>query len=371
MPIILVGFGRYAQAVTVANVFDSELARARKVKFIGVTCLREGLDEHHTTVVPYFSRRGVSPPEYRSSLNTAIESAVLPGDRRPAVIISTPNTQHANQILVALEHGCDVFVDRPIVTHFDPLPDLVDLAKKQRAILFTGVQRRTEQAYQAIRRIILNKYEFETAIAVRCTLRAGHTLSGWRADVANAGGGVVIDSGYHLLDFSAWLAQDLGFHTGTYRNCSASFMADSSVLATAQQSKIETTAIGHIDYGSNFMITFDFSYAAPSNSVYERIELNDSQGARITLTRDQLVRSSTPGLIRHQRSDGSIVSEAENLALTPSHVPQRRFYDRTPVARFLERCRTRAETPLDPCDAEASISTWLTIKEVYENAEWF
>jgi predicted dehydrogenase len=352
----------------VRRFFDSELAS--KVRFVGATCLLGGSDEHRTNVIPYFSRYGISPPEYQKSLTAAIESTVGSSARRPAVIISTPNTQHADQILTALEHGCDVYVDRPIVTHLDPLPDIVDLAKRQRAILYTGVQRRTERAYRTIRWIALKRYEFTSAIAVRCTLRAGHALTGWRTNITNAGGGIVIDSGYHLLDFSAWLAHDLGFSAGAYRSCGASFMIDPAVGVTTR-ANIETTAIGHIEYSPAFKITFDFSYAAPINSVYERIEVNDSDGGRITLTRDQAARSDAPGLITHQRPDGSIVSLSENPSLAPSQVPQRGVPSRHPTARFLERCRTRAAPRSDPCEADASIPTWFMVKEVYNNAKWF
>lgn len=207
VPIVLAGFGRHAQRVTAREILDSELAD--KVRFLGSACLLGGSDEHRTNIIPYFSRRGVNPPEYQKTLEAAIESAATLAGHRPVVIINTPNTQHVDQIITALEHGCDVYVERPIVTHLDPLPEIVEFAKRQGAILYTGVQRRTERAYRTIRRIILKRHEFTAPIAVRCTLRAGHILTDWRTNVTDAGGGIVIDSGYHLLDFSAWLANDL------------------------------------------------------------------------------------------------------------------------------------------------------------------
>jgi predicted dehydrogenase len=347
-----------------------EEAVAGLVRFSAVTALAGGHEEYINEIVPYFESCGLTSPKYHDSIQSAIERAASHSHVRPAVVISTPNTHHATQIRRALENECDVFVDRPIVTHYDNLPELVDFAKLKKAVLFTGVQRRIERAYREIHWAVVNKHEFGTPTTVRCILHSGSILAGWRTKLEDAGGGIVIDSGYHLLDFAAWLARDLGIDENSHSRCAALFVVDPSTFVSHPPTEIETTAVGYIEIDTTFRIAFDFTYAAPLNSVFERIEISDSENARIALTRDQLVRSGKPGLITHQRPDGSIVSVSESRYPNRRERTSRHLPDKSPISRFLDRCRNRTSALPDPCDATSSIPTWRLIREVYKNAEW-
>ena len=103
-----------------------------------------------------------------------------------------------------------VYVEKPIVTKEDDLPALVDMADEREVLLFTGTQRRLEDPFKYLLRVVTENYGFGELKRIRCHLAAGHDLKGWRRDPNLAGGGIITDAGYHLLDIAAWLCNSNG-----------------------------------------------------------------------------------------------------------------------------------------------------------------
>ena len=256
--LVIVGFGSHVQRAILpyclGNLMDS-------VSTVAVTSLSGGEIEYGTAVVPFFQDRGLTPPAYIPDLTDALAAI---RDRPLAVLINTPNTLHYEQALIAVSAGADVFVERPIATPADPLPSLVQTVSGANLIAFSGLQRRTEAPFLYIHDCISERRGFGTLRTIRCTLSVGHRPRGWRANRTLASGGVVIDSGYHLLDCAVWFATAAGFSVNVISNIYVSF-AQSMLFPHGAQ--LESTAIGHLATSDGLNIFFDLSYDAPVDSV--------------------------------------------------------------------------------------------------------
>lgn len=76
---------------------------------------------------------------------------MLKGAGLEAVIIATPPHWHALQLLAALEHGLDVYCEKPLSFDVREGRAMVDAAKKSDRIVQMGFQRRQSPAFQAVR----------------------------------------------------------------------------------------------------------------------------------------------------------------------------------------------------------------------------
>lgn len=357
--LIIAGFGRHVKRAILPYCLDH---LRDQVAVASVTSLVGEQKEYAASVVPFFRHRGLMPPVYIPELADALSA--VPG-RPLAVLINTPNTLHFHQASQAVSAGADIFVERPIVTPHDSLPTLVESIDKANLIAFSGLQRRTEAPFRYIYECISGQHRFGRLRTIRCSLSVGERPRGWRADRSLSGGGIVIDSGYHLLDCAVWFAGAAGYDASLISGLYVSFIQSALYPNGA---RLESTAIGHLAASGGLHVFFDLSYDAPAGSVYERISVSDDQGATIALTRSQSRKSSTAGIVTHQSADGSITNPYQygNLgSLSPGHATPWQ-----PFADFILECKQRASPQGHPCSAYFSMPTWNMIRSIYRHATW-
>jgi predicted dehydrogenase len=357
--VILAGFGGHVRRAVLPYCLDH---LRDQVALLSVTTLIGGQAEYAESVSPFFRDRGLTPPAYIPELADALSEA----PRGPlAVLINTPNTLHFQQASLAVSAGADIFVERPLATSGDSLPGLVASIDNAGLIAFSDQQRRTEPPFRYIYDCIRGQRRFGKLHTIRCSLSVGERPIGWRADRAFSGGGVVIDSGYHLLDCAAWFAAAAGFDVSLISGLYVSF-AQSALYPKGAQ--LESTAIGHLATSDGLHIFFDLSYDAPVGSVYERISVSDHQGATIALTRSQSRRSPAAGVLTHQAADGTLTDpyQCDSLmSLSPGLATPWR-----PFADFIQECRQRTLPHAHPCSAYLSVPTWNMIRSIYRHATW-
>ncbi|MFO0995891.1 MAG: Gfo/Idh/MocA family oxidoreductase [Alphaproteobacteria bacterium] len=122
------------------------------------------------------------------------------------VDIATPPASHARLIRSALERGIHVLCEKPLVTEAGDIAGLADLARGRNLALHTvhnwlkapGARAITaalaKGAVGPVRRIEWATLRTRPAVTV-----ATDGASNWRTDAAIAGGGILIDHGWHAL----------------------------------------------------------------------------------------------------------------------------------------------------------------------------
>ena len=123
-----------------------------------------------------------------------------------AVSICTPHTLHYEHCCAALEAGCHVLVEKPMVTSSAQAADLEQRVKKSGKILQVAYITPSKATCRRLREICAGK-EYGRLQVVNCTISQfwyAPTKGTWRHDPALSGGGMAYDSGAHVFNTLIW-----------------------------------------------------------------------------------------------------------------------------------------------------------------------
>jgi predicted dehydrogenase len=154
------------------------------------------------------------------------------------IVIATPNAMHEAQVRAALERGIAVFCQKPLATSRAGTERLVALARRRGLPLGVDWSYRHLAGMTELRRRIREGAIGEIVAAELCFHNAYGPGAAWYYDVAQAGGGCLLDLGCHLIDLCDWLlglrapveVQARCYRAGTrlvppYRECEDSVLA--------------------------------------------------------------------------------------------------------------------------------------------------
>ncbi len=120
------------------------------------------------------------------------------------IVIATPSALHAEQSIRALESGVAVFCQKPLGRTEAEVRAVVDAARDADRLLAVDLSYRFNSGMQRIRGL-LKAGELGRVHAVDLVF---HNAYGpdkpWFYDLAQAGGGCVMDLGVHLVDLALW-----------------------------------------------------------------------------------------------------------------------------------------------------------------------
>jgi len=117
------------------------------------------------------------------------------------IVLSVPHFLHSEIVKLALGKGIQVFKEKPFAMNLKEAKEISSLAVKEGVQLYTVTKRQFYPSYsmglQLLQeRAIGTPYMY----SARHFMANGNLYDGWRSTVQTAGGGVMIDLGYHLLD---------------------------------------------------------------------------------------------------------------------------------------------------------------------------
>jgi predicted dehydrogenase len=128
------------------------------------------------------------------------------GSALDAIIISTPSLLHQPYVLEALASGVDVLCERPLALTSRGVQTILDAATVAGRKVVIANNHRFRSDVQALDRF-LRGGELGTLTGFRAGAYKLHgTVSGWRLNRAESGGGALFDLGLSLLDLAMWLA---------------------------------------------------------------------------------------------------------------------------------------------------------------------
>lgn len=159
-------------------------------------------------IVHRYIESHLSDYESRPAVYTDLD-AMLAEAKPDAVLISTPHTLHFEQGMKALDAGCHVFMEKPMVTAADQAYQLAEKVKETGKVFVIGYNTpcTAEFAYlrEQIRNQTFGRLEMVTGYITQNWLSG--TKGTWRQDPALSGGGQAYDSGAHLLNSLCWTVE--------------------------------------------------------------------------------------------------------------------------------------------------------------------
>ena len=127
-----------------------------------------------------------------------------------AVLISTPHTLHFEQGMKALEAGCHVLMEKPMVTDADDAYTLAAKVEETGKVLVIGYNTSSTANFYYLREQIRNQSlgKLELIIGYLSQNWKRATAGAWRQNPALSGGGQAYDSGAHLLNSLCWSVEN-------------------------------------------------------------------------------------------------------------------------------------------------------------------
>ena len=126
-----------------------------------------------------------------------------------AVVISSPHGLHFQHIMDALDAGCHVHTEKPMVCTVDHAKQVIAKVEETGLHLMIGYQRHLSPTYQYCRQVVqsgeLGRVNFVTAHQSQNWYR--NQQGKWRQDPFLGGGGQLNDSGSHLIDILLWVLE--------------------------------------------------------------------------------------------------------------------------------------------------------------------
>lgn len=133
-----------------------------------------------------------------------------------AVIIALPNFLHLESVQSALEAGVDVFVEKPLANTVEECKKIVKLTEKSGRIVMVGHYMRFMDAIEKMKRVLEEGRIGDLEVVTLEQILSGPFAHGatprpvpeWWFEPEMAGGGVLLDLGYHLIDLFRFFVRE-------------------------------------------------------------------------------------------------------------------------------------------------------------------
>jgi predicted dehydrogenase len=126
-----------------------------------------------------------------------------------AVLVTTPNALHLQDVLLALRHGKSVLCEKPMGMNADECRQMVEAAHQAKLLLGVAQVFRFEESTAALQRRIASGQVGKPVFA-RSEFSFWHkdAKRTWLTDASLAGGGPIADIGVHCVDALRFVLQD-------------------------------------------------------------------------------------------------------------------------------------------------------------------
>jgi predicted dehydrogenase len=124
------------------------------------------------------------------------------------IIVGLPHDQYIDCIKLAAEKKVDILKEKPFARNIDEANAIFNLIEQYDVRLMTACQRRFHPLYKEFKDLIptLGRIKW---IEARYTIPSKNPNSEWRSSKEKAGGGVMLDMGYHIFDILMWFFEPL------------------------------------------------------------------------------------------------------------------------------------------------------------------
>lgn len=180
----IVGLGQQAKEDHLPGLASSEFAELVAVCDLNAEVVREA--------------------QYAHGVNGYTDIAVLfESEQLDFVIVAVPHHAGREVIECAAKHGVHVLKEKPFATTLVEARDLARLCQDSGVELMVTLQRRFNPIYTTFCQLV-DQIGRPFVVDAEYIFFADDPAPGWRGDVALAGGGCIIDMGYHMIDMLLW-----------------------------------------------------------------------------------------------------------------------------------------------------------------------
>jgi predicted dehydrogenase len=214
-----------------------------------------------------------------------------------AVAVSTPNTFHEEAVVTALNHGYDVFCEKPLADTLESAERMAEAARQADGFCMVNFHNRVSTAAE-----LFMGYQEEGHFGEIRHVRANYIRSrgipgvgSWFTNEELSGGGVVVDIGVHAIDLALYLmgfppVEDVFAVTRTgFGNRDDYVDPDDWYDATEEAVfDVEDSATALIRCADDRTISLEVAWATNEAESQEFVVRGSEAGARLDLGGDEL-----------------------------------------------------------------------------------
>jgi predicted dehydrogenase len=126
-----------------------------------------------------------------------------------AVVICSPHSLHFPQASYAMSRGCHVLVEKPLTCSAKDSERLIEISKTEKVVLQVAYQRHFQPDFLYVKQAIASG-EIGKLTSISSSLYENWRepkKGTWRIDPKLSGGGMLMDSGSHILDVLLWTTE--------------------------------------------------------------------------------------------------------------------------------------------------------------------
>ncbi|AUY50259.1 Gfo/Idh/MocA family oxidoreductase [Streptomyces sp. CB01881] len=208
---------------------------------------------------------------------------LLDAVRPDFVIVAVPHHAGRGVIEECSTRGVHVLKEKPFATSLSEARELAAICEAGQVELMVALQRRFNPIYTSVLQL-LDQIGTPFLIDGQYTFHTEDPGAGWRGDVKQAGGGCIIDMGYHLIDLLLW-----------YFGMPSRVIADFSAAALPEAGyDAEDTAVIQLGYDGDLYGSVLLSrWAAPKT---EKLHVVGTRGS-VLLTKGHVQRLDLHGSV--------------------------------------------------------------------------
>ncbi len=227
-------------------------------------------------------------------------TSLIDSEKLDAVIISLPNFLKKESVFYAAENGLDIFLDKPISRNLAEAQEIVRKVDRKNVRMLVGVNYRYFPCIQKLKKK-LDDGEIGDPLITTSELVLNGPISHsivpvpvpeWWLTKELAGGGALLDLGYHLIDILSWLMGDFDVAYSSLGHNMHLPVEDAATLVL--QSKNDHTGIINVGWFSKSIFP-DFNF---------RINMHGTVGFESTdhyIPRDPRVNAVKEGVLNLMR----------------------------------------------------------------------
>lgn len=146
----------------------------------------------------------------------SVEEAINSSTPIDAYFVCTPTQTHAPIISQLLETGTSLFVEKPMVSDWRDIPQILKLAREKSIVTMVGYMSRHQDTFAKAHALLAQNaigsvQMVEGRMYIAQLFKQG---KGWRYSKAESGGGVLMTQNSHLIDMLLWLFGDIELVNG-------------------------------------------------------------------------------------------------------------------------------------------------------------
>lgn len=220
---------------------------------------------------------------------------MLARERLDFVVITVPHAWHWSIIQAAAGLGVHVLKEKPFAISLAQARDIMQLCDTSRIHLMTTLQRRFNPIYTSWAQLahLIGTPFF---IDVKYTMFIPNPHEGWRGTRSLAGGGCILDMGYHMIDLLIWY---LGLPHRVY-------------------ARISTKAIPRVEYDAEDTASICLEYENGPHGVFVLSRFQSPPTEMVRLVGSEGILELSRGSIRRYSSSGEVLDELKRSRGWPS-----------------------------------------------------